>query len=357
MTGTIFSALATVAVASEGLARYAHRHSYGIPYRPRIYGDYRYKEFIEKTAAPLYNRMISCYHSTCVNINRYGLRGPEPDEIEARKRILLMGESDIFGVKLPDERSLWSVQLQEQLDKDYSDSWDVLNGGHPGYNSTQHLELWKSKLMREVFPDILLLRLGGNDLSQAYTMGKKWNPDFVWPVKFLWAMNSAQTPLQKKLLMSCLYYMCGGKELYVRAFGDVVKEFLQENKEAVLDQVIRNHISFIESARARGIKVALLAPANLEDSADNESSRKALDCLNENWRSFSEGYSPFFKETQIHIKKLCAEKDVPYLEMGHYISSKYQLGTLFYDGVHWNARGHRIVADFLHSALLEMNWL
>lgn len=357
MTGTLISALATVALASEGLARYAHRHRYGIPYRPRIYGDYRYREFIEKTSAPLYNRVKPGYRSQCVNINRYGLRGLEPHEKGERKRLLLLGESDVFGVKLPNENSLWNVQLQRQLEESCAGSWDVLNGGNPGYNSTQHLELWKSKLMAEVSPDILLLRLGGNDLSQAYAMGNRWNPDFVWPLKFLWAMNSAQTPLQKKLLMSCLYYMFEGKKLYVRSFGDVVKEFLQVNKDTILERVLDNYREFIDSSRARGTKIAFLAPANLEDSTDDESNRKAMDCLNENWRSFSEGYSPFFKETQIYIKKLCAERDVPYLEMGQYVSSNYKLGTLFYDGVHWNARGHAAIADFLQHSLLDLNWL
>lgn len=357
MTGVVLSALATVALASEGLARYAHRDLYGMPYVPRIYGDYRYREFIDQAPAPLHNVIKPGYKSKCVNTNRYGLRGPEPAEIGKRKRILLIGESDLFGVKLPNESSLWNVQLQEKLEKDRSGIWDVLNGGHPGYNSTQHLDLWKNKLMNEVSPDILLLRVGGNDLSQAYAMGTKWNLDFVWPLKFLWGMNSAHTPLQRALLMSCLYYMCKGKELYVRTFGDVVKEFFQENKDSVLERVLSNHVEFIESARAKGQKIAFLAPANLEYIVNDESDVKAMDYLNENWRSFSEGYSPFFQEAQIHIKNLCKERDVPYLEMGKYISSNYRPGNLFLDGVHWNGKGHGAVADFLRHSLLELNWL
>lgn len=340
----------------EGTARLVYRNRYAIPYRPRIYGDYRYREFIEKAAAPLGSRMKTGYRSRCVTVNRFGLRGPEPEPDGSRRRVLVIGESDIFGVKLDREETLWSRQLQERLEAAHPGRWEVLNGGHPGYNTVQHRHLWESGLWDEVCPDLLLLRFGGNDLSQAYAMQDKWKPGAGWPVKFLWAMNSVQTPAQRILLHSCLYYMGPGKALFRRAFGDVVKPFREENWEPVRDQVLESHCAFIDLARRDGIPVAVLSDGSLEHCLRTDEDRMAMDALNENWRAFKEGYGPYYEMFQQTLRERCGEWGVPFLDLREAIASSGRPGTLFFDGVHWNPKGHDVVAGILETLVDGLGW-
>lgn len=356
MIASVIAGALAVGAGLEAGARAVYRNRYAIPYRPRIYGDYRYREFIEKTPAPLRSRMKPGYRSRCVNVNRFGLRGPEPGAERSRRRVLVIGESDIFGVKLDREEALWSCQLQELLEAAHPGRWEVLNGGHPGYNTSQHRQLWESGLWEEVRPDLLLLRFGGNDISQAYAMQEKWKPGAGWPIKFLWAMNSVQTPAQRVLLRSCLYYMGPGKELFRRAFGDVVKPFREENWEPVRDQVLDSHKAFVDQARRDGVPVAIISDGSLEHCLRTEDDRKAMNALNENWRAFKEGYGPYYEMFQQSLKEHCSLWDVPYLDLREAIASQALPGRLFFDGVHWNPEGQGVVAESLYRLVSGLGW-
>ena len=346
---------ALAALALEAGARAVYRRRYSLSYRPRIYGDYRYGEFIERVAPPLSNRMRAGYRSRCVNVNRFSLRGPEPDDDGRRKRLVVIGESDIFGVKLDREASLWSVLLQQRLEETHGGRWEVLNGGHPGYNSLQHRLLWE-ELWETVRPDALLLRFGGNDISQAYAMGSRWRPGAPWPAKFLWAMNSVQTPLQRLLLQSCLYYMGPGKALFRRTFGDVVKTFREENWEGVRDEVVENHRALIDRAKGCGVPVAIVSDGSLEHCVRNDEDRRALDALNENWRAFAEGYGSYYNRFQDILRESATAWDVPYLDLRQAICSRGRPGELFYDGVHWNGAGQEIVARSFYDMIDSLDW-
>lgn len=347
-------ALLLGAALLEGGARIVYRNRTSLPYRPRLFGDYRYDEFVEKVPGPLENRLRAGYRSPSVTLNRFGLRGPEPCADGKRRRLVVIGESDIFGVKLGREADLWSVRLQRRLDGRES-GWEVLNGGHPGYNSVQHRLLWE-ELWDRVRPDAIILRFGGNDLSQAYAMGRRWHPGAVWPTKFLWGMNSRQRPHQRLLLRSCLYYLGPGKALYRRPFGDVVKVFLEENWEGVCDQVLASHEALLGLARREGIPLAVVSDGSLEHCVRTDEDRKALDGLNENWRAFSEGYGPYYARFQELLKEKASPWGVPYLDLRESLVAKGSPGQFFFDGVHWNARGQAAVAAIFDETLTAWGW-
>lgn len=341
----------------EAAMRTIYRKRYSIPYKPRIYGDYKYREFIEKAPLPLGNRMKPGYRSRCVNLNRFGLRGSEPGEKGERKRVLVIGESEIFGVKLNREDLLWNYRLADILEKKYPGKWEVLNGGHPGYNSAQHRYLWESGLWNHVKPDLVLLRFGGNDISQAYAMAEKWKPGATWPIRFLWAMNTVQTPFQRLMLKSCVYYMGYGKKLFRRAFGDVVKSFLPENREGVREQLFESYQVFLDLAKVDDIPLAVLSDGSLEHCARTEDDRKALDALNENWRAFAEGYGDCYEQVQEEIQEHCSSQwQVSWLDLQGAVASHPCPGSLFFDGVHWNEEGHKVVADSLFKIVEEQGW-
>jgi len=356
LIGTLCSAGAMVTVTAEILSRYSYRHRYGIPYRPRIYGDYRYRDFVVKDDGPLDSRLLRGYRSRCVSINRWGLRGPEP--LEGRKKLVVIGESEIFGVKLSREDMVWRKVLQNSLDRSRPGRWEVINGGHPGYSSEQHRLLWDGELIESIRPDVVLLRFGGNDLSMAYAMGRRWNRESRWPIKFLWGMNSAQTPLQIAMMHSCLYYQGKGRDFYRRAFGDVLKTFPEEKRNEALAVVMDNHRKILKIAEASGAKVAVLSAAGLEQCLRDGEDKGPLDALNENWRAFSEGYGPTLDICQDLLRDdFCSDAGIPFLDLREHLSRREDLGTLYFDGVHWNDRGHAAVAEYMEKALEDLGWL
>ncbi|MEN6391575.1 MAG: hypothetical protein ABFD04_14275 [Syntrophomonas sp.] len=134
-----------------------------MPFQPKNVGEYPFKNCIGEVDAPLIFRFRKNFNSPNLNFNRFGLRGPEPAPDGDKKHILILGESDYFGAKLPDERGLWSVRLQKILSSKGHADWEVLNEGNPGYNTVQHRALWEKEL-NHIQPDILVLSIGINEV-------------------------------------------------------------------------------------------------------------------------------------------------------------------------------------------------
>ncbi|MBI5244678.1 MAG: hypothetical protein HY922_13500 [Elusimicrobia bacterium] len=92
-------------------------------------------------------------------INALGLRGPETRvEKGAARRILLLGDSVVFGALVKDEDTL-AVQLQRLLD---GGGWEVLNAAVGGYDAWDYEGFLKAKGF-EFKPDIVVVGLYRND--------------------------------------------------------------------------------------------------------------------------------------------------------------------------------------------------
>jgi len=83
-----------------------------------------------------------------IRINNLGLRGADVDSVQLKKILLLIGDSVLFGVGVPDSQIV-SFYLQKALS---SFGWTVLNTGVIGYSVTDYLAVarfWqKSKGVR-----------------------------------------------------------------------------------------------------------------------------------------------------------------------------------------------------------------
>ena len=90
------------------------------------------------------------------HINQHGLRAPEfPLEKTANEqRILLLGDSTVYGVLVRDEDSFGG--LLEQLLKPTNPAIRVMNAGCPGYSSWQALQLFRERLL-PLKPDVVVI--------------------------------------------------------------------------------------------------------------------------------------------------------------------------------------------------------
>lgn len=95
-------------------------------------------------------------------INAQGFRGDDFEVEAGWKRIMVLGNSCVFGWELPQLENTFPYKLEQKLNAK-GQEYKVFNLGQPGYSSTQCLKLykeWRSKIN----PDIVIIYMGWNDV-------------------------------------------------------------------------------------------------------------------------------------------------------------------------------------------------
>jgi len=78
-----------------------------------------------------------------------------------KKRLLLLGDSFTFGIGVDDDET-FAVRLQEGLDREYPDSWEVVNAGQPG-KGTDYALLFFETHGKLFFPELTILCFNPTD--------------------------------------------------------------------------------------------------------------------------------------------------------------------------------------------------
>lgn len=348
--------LAAVLLAlAELAARWYHRAHYLVPFHSKVIGEYPYQEFLRETHPPLFYRFKKNFHSKMVNLNRFGCRGPEPAPDGERKRLLLIGESYLFGVKLLKEEQVWSVRLQSMLDRKYPGRWEVINAGNPGYNSDQHLFLWHSEL-REIKPDILIVAMGGNDIAIAAMMGPKWKPGAPWPLSFIQALER-KSPWWKPLLNRfCLYFLWRRMRQgplhsgFEKGGHEVPRQACTENLRA-------NYRTIVEDARAMGVKVMGTFYAPAVDYDLDERGKKQVESIQANWRQTLGSRTSYdLALMKVIREEVCPALDMPFIDLYRVFKNHPQRFEMYFDLAHWNARGMLVTAGTFFSQIEALGW-
>lgn len=101
------------------------------------------------------------WRGTPAQINRIGLRGPEPSINPETRKVLIVGDSSVFGDGVEDGETL-SRQLTAVLPPDY----DVQNGGVPGYTCLQTRILFE-RIRAHFVPDVMVIYNMHSDYRRA----------------------------------------------------------------------------------------------------------------------------------------------------------------------------------------------
>lgn len=98
-------------------------------------------------------------------INPRGFRGPEIPEDPARgaRRLLMLGDSVMFGWGITDYPSTIQARLEDELRSRGGGPWEVYNLAQPGYSTYQGALLFR-RWYTAVRPDIVVLSFGWNDI-------------------------------------------------------------------------------------------------------------------------------------------------------------------------------------------------
>jgi len=344
--------LVTLILLGEIIARIYFKRHFGIPFRSRVIGEYPYNKFIKKIAAPLHYCFVKGFRSQTVNINRFGCRGAEPEPAGAKKRLLVIGESNIFGVKLNHENELWDARLKALLQRHGYSEWEIINASTPIYNSTQHRLYWEEEINR-VKPDIVLAGFGVNDISQAWMMGSEWNPDVVWPEEFILALERKSTGSQRLLSNFCLY-------LIWRRSADSRKGFPRWNEDfqwqKCLSVLENNYRAIKKLAQVQGAEMALFCAGFAYDIEPTPGDSLKLEGLQANWRMFRSERGVYDVKLNEETKKIARKLKLPTIDLDEALRQNPRRYELYIDLVHFNDAGMRVVARTFFQKISELGW-
>lgn len=119
---------------------------------------------------PLYYEHIPDIKRKNLSINSYGFRGKEISHTKSKKRILCIGDSFTYGMRLKNTET-----IPYHLENFLGNTFEVINMGIVGYNLNQYYHLFLNKGI-QIKPDIAIFFCCFNDFDDIET--SSWKADF-----------------------------------------------------------------------------------------------------------------------------------------------------------------------------------
>ena len=269
-------------------------------------------------------------------VDAIGLRSPIPEtpRPQGRERILVVGDSSIFGHGVPDDQTL-SAHLQDLLQARGLDV-DTANGGIPGY-STEQTRALLDEVGWGLEPTLLVIANLWSDNNFDLWMDR----DLLHTAR-TFHQNPLRSSAAYTLLASSLDRMKGGSGARVITWtqtsgppsGEVQRRVPLQDYAANLDLLARQ-------ARERGVGVAYLCLANrdlVKETFDEGS-----------WDAYIQAQA----QVAAHHGAVRVEAVYP-LQRAH--ASGLSMDELFVDELHPSGAAHRLIADELAAALVAAGW-
>ena len=273
-------------------------------------------------------------------INRLGMRGRTPeDTVTGQRRILLVGDSSIFGWEVEDGETLAAA-----LEREFDGRTLVFNGGVPGYSSEQSL-LWLEELLPQIKPDLVVIANQWSDSTVSafvdktllaetatasyrtrYYLLRLASSSRVWWAVRHWVLRSR------------------GVDSLSRAIVDMRSQSPPGEGECrvPVEDYGRNLKAMVDMSRQAGAEVSLLMLAGFADLDEQEADVEEMKTLN----SFREAMATVATETGCPLVRT-----EPVFR-----ATGLSAPNLFVDGIHPSAKGHAAIAHALAKLLAEAGW-
>jgi len=261
-------------------------------------------------------------------INSLGLRGAEIPRHKTKKRILLLGNSCTFGWGVSDDET-YAGQLERLLHGEY----EVINAGVPGYSSEQGKRFFERNLLK-LQPDIVAVMFGWNDQwavsNRIEDKNQRFPPTVVIAIQNLLSRLQSYRLLKKTLLSP------------IEANPDSLWSRDSVVYRVSLSDFADNLTEICDTCRAHGITPILLT-----------SPAPSLNRYGQNrrWAPAVRFHHRYNQET----REVAAKLGVPLVDAAVALDQYDGMYTdVRHDFIHFNAAGHRIIAEMLAARIREL---
>lgn len=334
-----------LALTEEPLLTPSQIRSESLEYEPSAFSRQRIKR--EK-------RLIHKDEGLWIHVNSYGYRGAEIEEPKKKFRLVIYGGSTVFD---PLVAVSWPEQLQKELEAKGLNV-EVVNAGIPGASSAEITARFLSEveylkpdaaLFYEAWNDIRFFNKEASQLPFIASFQEQKNV-YIYPV------NKVDEFLSEH---SYLYLLARYKflEIYLaednknaiekrRANYGNDELYKAEINEDFKKQVRINYEAFVQIAKSAGVTPILSTQAMLPVEYLKEEDRKKI-----NYRFVELNFEGILKSSKLiqnEIRQVAKSKNVLLIDVDKELSGKT---GLFYDHVHFNAKGSEDFAHYMGTQL------
>lgn len=268
-------------------------------------------------------------------VAREGLRSPVPDRPRpaGRARVLVVGDSSIFGHGVPDHQTL-PVQLEHALQGLGVDA-DVINGGVPGYSSAQSLVLLE-ELGWSLEPTLLVVANLWSDNNFDL-----WADADLLHTAAVFAGNPLGGSSLFRLLASGIDRARGGTGAHIVSWTQASGAPDGMVRRVPLEAYATNLDAMARQAASRGVGVAYLGLVN-RDLLTERYSEGSWDAYFAAQAAVAAHHGAVRMEARQVLQRAVQEGETP--------------ATLFVDELHPSGPAQGRIAQALAEALVEAGW-
>lgn len=325
--------------------------------------DYHYSLIALYEDVPAKHRMFSPHHylNYCNTpgfvsrdgLNRHNSLGYRGEEIAVPKpagcfRVVVLGGSGTYTIKVPDYRQSFPAQLQQRLREKYGRAnVEVVNAGVGGYNSWETLINLQFRVL-DLQPDLVIFYDAINDVHARIVPPETYRGDnsgqrrqWHTPKRALWERSVLLRLLNQRLVLLPMGFV--GLEGYVNTENSYLRTWSRSPEmTAYLDSnpptfFRRNIENMITVARQQKVGFVLSTWASCPLANDYITLPQ---------------YARGAAEHNAILKMVAAEQKVPLLDLAAVMPQN----TLYwFDGRHVNDAGAQIMAELFAKFLIEQN--
>jgi GDSL-like Lipase/Acylhydrolase len=277
--------------------------------------------------------------SSDYSINMYGFR--EGYTSDKPYTAIVVGGSAAFGYALDNDNKTFASILSFSNER-----YNVINSSVIGYLSGQELSQMIHYL-DDFNPALYIIFDGWNDVFIPYEVTKKWpvlNP--------LIGYNHAFLMIEDRLAE---YFQITRKEKNspedsMAPVGEIFDE--KKFSDGILKRYTANISKMHDFAHSRGAEFLLVFQPELSNKKTlSEDEKKTLEIWSSQFGYLDRKIPSRYKLLINGARKIFQEKNIPFIDINNEHEFSENPQTLFFDVVHPNELGHKIIANILTHAL------
>ena len=260
-----------------------------------------------------------------LHFNNDGFRSEEIPVKKSKneKRILILGDSCLFGFKLPNDKTV-GFQLEDLLNEnDNETEWIVLNSAVVGHTTLQGKYILEKRGIKYQ-PDYILVGYNNDNMHSRISDSQLLESQLITSVKLL--LYKSDIFLGLKKMVSIYKINC-----YLKKHND--KNTHNNDKCRVSQEECRHNIEyFIEQARKTGaVPLIIIMPTNPPSLTDNDECKKTM-------------------------KKTTLENNAYVLDLNEKFRNKSNLQEYFKpdDSVHFSEKGAKTASKYIFNEIVEL---